>query len=90
MVNFVGHLSSVDSLRHNIHLRDLCLMGNPCSRFEGYRQYVVAALPQLQVSPASEGETPAVLRNMLGGFVLDPKTLGRTQHMKLSWSLVDF
>uniref|UniRef100_A0A3P9MKL0 Leucine-rich repeat-containing protein 6 n=1 Tax=Oryzias latipes TaxID=8090 RepID=A0A3P9MKL0_ORYLA len=54
MVNFVGHLSSVDSLRHNIHLRDLCLMGNPCSRFEGYRQYVVAALPQLQCLDGTE------------------------------------
>ncbi|RVE61284.1 hypothetical protein OJAV_G00169030 [Oryzias javanicus] len=54
MVNFVGRLSSVESLRHNVHLRDLCLMGNPCSQFEGYRQYVVAALPQLQCLDGTE------------------------------------
>ncbi|XP_008291387.1 dynein axonemal assembly factor 11 [Stegastes partitus] len=47
-VNFVGRLSTVDSLKHNIHLTELFLVGNPCTEFEGYRQYVVAALPQLK------------------------------------------
>ncbi|XP_038143599.1 protein tilB homolog isoform X2 [Cyprinodon tularosa] len=47
-VNFVGLLSSVDSLKNNIHLRELFLVGNPCTEFQGYRQYVVAALPQLK------------------------------------------
>ncbi|XP_029931014.1 dynein axonemal assembly factor 11 [Myripristis murdjan] len=47
-VNFVGRLSSVESLRHNLHLRELFLVGNPCTQFHGYRQYVVAALPQLR------------------------------------------
>lgn len=50
-VNFVGRLSSVEHLRHNLHLAELFLVGNPCSEFQGYRQYVVASLPQLQVSP---------------------------------------
>ncbi|XP_075878349.1 dynein axonemal assembly factor 11 isoform X2 [Nelusetta ayraudi] len=47
-VNFVGRLSSVESLRHNRHLAELFLVGNPCSEFQGYRQYVVASLPQLK------------------------------------------
>ncbi|XP_032420427.1 dynein axonemal assembly factor 11 isoform X1 [Xiphophorus hellerii] len=47
-VNFVGLLSSVESLQHNAHLRELYLVGNPCTEFQGYRQYVVAALPQLK------------------------------------------
>uniref|UniRef100_A0A3B3U958 Leucine-rich repeat-containing protein 6 n=1 Tax=Poecilia latipinna TaxID=48699 RepID=A0A3B3U958_9TELE len=47
-VNFVGLLSSVESLQHNAHLRELFLVGNPCTEFQGYRQYVVAALPQLK------------------------------------------
>ncbi|XP_041804315.1 protein tilB homolog [Chelmon rostratus] len=47
-VNFVGRLSSVESLKHNIHLAELFLVGNPCTEFEGYRQYVVASLPQLK------------------------------------------
>nr|XP_043870976.1 dynein axonemal assembly factor 11-like [Solea senegalensis] len=47
-VNFIGCLSSVHSLRHHIHLRELFLVGNPCADFEGYRQYVVASLPQLK------------------------------------------
>ncbi|CAH2285951.1 tilB homolog isoform X1 [Pelobates cultripes] len=47
-VNFVGELSSVKSLQHNICLRELFLVGNPCAQFNGYRQYVVAMLPQLK------------------------------------------
>ncbi|KAM8727144.1 dynein axonemal assembly factor 11 isoform 2-T2 [Acanthopagrus schlegelii] len=47
-VNFVGRLSSVQSLKHNIHLAELFLVGNPCTEFEGYRQFVVASLPQLK------------------------------------------
>ncbi|XP_030607812.1 dynein axonemal assembly factor 11 isoform X2 [Archocentrus centrarchus] len=53
-VNFVGCLSSVESLRHNIHLRELFLVGNPCERFEGYRQFVVATLPQLKCLDGTE------------------------------------
>lgn len=60
-VNFVGYLSSVDSLKHNIHLRELFLVGNPCTEFDGYRQYVVASLPQLKVIE------PLALRKKLSG-----------------------
>lgn len=49
-VNFVGLLSSVESLQHNVHLRELFLVGNPCTEFQGYRQFVVAALPQIHVN----------------------------------------
>ncbi|OCT77178.1 hypothetical protein XELAEV_18032374mg [Xenopus laevis] len=47
-VNFVGELSSINSLQENLHLRELYLVGNPCAEYEGYRQYVVATLPQLK------------------------------------------
>ncbi|XP_028918296.1 protein tilB homolog isoform X3 [Ornithorhynchus anatinus] len=47
-VNFVGELSSIKILKHNIHLKELFLMGNPCADFEGYRQFVVATLLQLK------------------------------------------
>ncbi|CAK6975942.1 LOW QUALITY PROTEIN: dynein axonemal assembly factor 11 [Scomber scombrus] len=53
-VNFVGRLSSVESLQHNVHLRELFLVGNPCTEFEGYRQYVVASLPQLKFLDGTE------------------------------------
>ncbi|KAL0966716.1 hypothetical protein UPYG_G00299210 [Umbra pygmaea] len=53
-VNFVGKLSSVESLKNNIHLRELFLIGNPCIEFEGYRQYVVATLPQLKYLDGKE------------------------------------
>ncbi|KAL0116700.1 hypothetical protein PUN28_009959 [Cardiocondyla obscurior] len=47
-INFIGNLQSVKKLRCNEHLEQLILMGNPCADYEYYRQYVVAALPQLQ------------------------------------------
>ncbi|KAM4687621.1 dynein axonemal assembly factor 11 [Discoglossus pictus] len=47
-VNFVGELSSINSLQNNIHLREIYLVGNPCAEFEGYREYIVASLPQLK------------------------------------------
>ncbi|KAM4865566.1 dynein axonemal assembly factor 11 isoform 2-T2 [Thomomys bottae] len=47
-VNFIGDLSSIKTLKHNIHLKELFLMGNPCASFDGYRAFVVATLPQLK------------------------------------------
>lgn len=47
-VNFIGELSSVKTLQCNIHLKELFLMGNPCADFDGYREFVVATLPQLK------------------------------------------
>uniref|UniRef100_A0A8C8YL06 Leucine-rich repeat-containing protein 6 n=1 Tax=Prolemur simus TaxID=1328070 RepID=A0A8C8YL06_PROSS len=47
-VNFIGELSSIKTLQHNIHLKELFLVGNPCTDFDGYRQFVVATLQQLK------------------------------------------
>ncbi|XP_041046457.1 protein tilB homolog isoform X7 [Carcharodon carcharias] len=47
-VNFVGELTSVESLKHNVHLHELFLVGNPCCEFDGYRKFVIATLPQLK------------------------------------------
>lgn len=53
-VNFVGRLSGVERLKHNPHLTELFLVGNPCARFQGYRDYVVATLPRLKVRPGGQ------------------------------------
>ncbi|CAF4247228.1 unnamed protein product [Rotaria magnacalcarata] len=53
-LNFIGILSSVENLRDNIHLADLYLTGNPCGDHEGYRDYVIATLPQLQKLDGNE------------------------------------
>nr|XP_033789506.1 protein tilB homolog isoform X4 [Geotrypetes seraphini] len=47
-MNFVGELSNIRVLQHNLHLEELFLVGNPCTEFEGYRQFVLATLPQLK------------------------------------------
>ncbi|EFJ41202.1 hypothetical protein VOLCADRAFT_68532 [Volvox carteri f. nagariensis] len=49
-INFIGKagLLTVESLRANIHLEELFLLGNPCTDWHGYRHYVVAKLPQLK------------------------------------------
>ncbi|XP_074413278.1 dynein axonemal assembly factor 11 isoform X2 [Zonotrichia albicollis] len=54
--NFIGELSSIESLKCNIHLKELFLMGNPCTEFEGYRQFVVATLQKLKYLDSKEIE----------------------------------
>lgn len=34
--------------RCNEHLEQLILTGNPCTDYEGYREYVIATLPQIK------------------------------------------
>ncbi|KAH8245376.1 hypothetical protein KR032_009547, partial [Drosophila birchii] len=46
-LNFIGELTSVESLRGNHNLRELLLIGNPCVDYPHYRDFVVATLPQL-------------------------------------------
>ena len=49
-MNFVERpaLSSLANLQPLIFLRDLHLLGNPCTKWSSYRAYVIAMLPQLQ------------------------------------------
>eukprot|EP00727_Mastigamoeba_balamuthi_P011105 m51a1_g6617 hypothetical protein (729) ;mRNA; f:38356-41207 len=46
--NYISDLTSVCSLAGNHALRELHLVGNPCTQIEGYRLYIVHALPQLE------------------------------------------
>ncbi|KAJ3016801.1 hypothetical protein HKX48_003865 [Thoreauomyces humboldtii] len=48
-VNFVEDPLDVESLKGNEELKDLYLLGNPCAKKEGYREYVITALPQLKM-----------------------------------------
>eukprot|EP00741_Cyanophora_paradoxa_P008862 tig00001388_g8579.t1 len=50
----VDELASLESLKHNIFLRELHMVGNPCTNFEGYRDFVAAVLPQLRVLDGKE------------------------------------
>lgn len=47
-LNFIGDLESVRSLKSNLSLKHLYLTGNPCTDYDGYREYVIAHLPQLE------------------------------------------
>ena len=40
-------LLSVAELQHNRALTELFLAGNPCAKHDGYRDFVIATLPQL-------------------------------------------
>lgn len=48
-LNFISKagLLSVHTLQHNLHLRDLHCLGNPCTQWSGYRSYVIAMVPTL-------------------------------------------
>lgn len=47
-VNFIAELTTIESLRGNIFLQEMYMTGNPSSKFENYREFVIATLPQLQ------------------------------------------
>lgn len=53
-LTFLGDLESVCSLKDNLYLKDLYLTGNPCTDYNGYRQYVIAKLPQLKTLDSKE------------------------------------
>uniref|UniRef100_A0A8D2J7R8 Leucine-rich repeat-containing protein 6 n=1 Tax=Varanus komodoensis TaxID=61221 RepID=A0A8D2J7R8_VARKO len=52
--NFIGELSNIAVLKNNIHLKELFLIGNPCTDFDGYRDFVVATLHQLKFLDCKE------------------------------------
>ena len=37
----------MESLAANVHLRELYLTGNPCTDYQGYRDVVIAVIPQI-------------------------------------------
>ena len=47
-MNFVVDITTVQSLKKNKLLRELYLVGNPCDKFKGYREFIIACLPNLQ------------------------------------------
>lgn len=49
-VNFVPDVRQVKELQANRFLKELYLVGNPCTSLDGYRDYVVGCLPQLKVN----------------------------------------
>ena len=76
-VNFIGVVeleSSIEHLKLCYSLRELYLTGNPCTKFAGYRQYVIANLPQLasldgdDISPSERIEArqnlPSICKNL--------------------------
>eukprot|EP00730_Choanoeca_flexa_P002089 TRINITY_DN10906_c0_g1_i6.p1 TRINITY_DN10906_c0_g1~~TRINITY_DN10906_c0_g1_i6.p1 ORF type:complete len:433 (+),score=123.05 TRINITY_DN10906_c0_g1_i6:157-1455(+) len=46
-VNFIVDVSTAATLQANRNLKELYLTGNPCAGFDGYRDYVISILPQL-------------------------------------------
>eukprot|EP00056_Hartaetosiga_gracilis_P018763 m.11780 g.11780 ORF g.11780 m.11780 type:complete len:438 (+) comp7041_c0_seq1:146-1459(+) len=53
-INFIFNVKDVDRLKANEHLRELYLTGNPCASYSGYREYVITALPNLELLDGKE------------------------------------
>uniref|UniRef100_A0A7S0VCE6 Dynein axonemal assembly factor 11-like CS domain-containing protein n=1 Tax=Polytomella parva TaxID=51329 RepID=A0A7S0VCE6_9CHLO len=49
-VNFIDKpaLLTVETLKHNYNLEELYLLGNPCTDWDGYRQFIIAKLLSLK------------------------------------------
>ena len=59
-------LLSLASLRQNEALRELHLLGNPCSQWPSYRAYVIALLPRLRQLVCSQPSLQSASRNGRG------------------------
>ncbi|XP_046330222.2 dynein axonemal assembly factor 11-like [Haliotis rufescens] len=82
-VNFVGELTSIESLKENYNLKELFLTGNPCTEFEGYRDYVIATLPQLKWLDGTEIDKSERIKAAQELNVIRPKILEQEkQHRK--------
>lgn len=46
-LNFIGKITSVENLVDNYNLENLYLIGNPCTDYDNYKDFVIGALPQL-------------------------------------------
>ncbi|XP_046396134.1 dynein axonemal assembly factor 11 isoform X2 [Ischnura elegans] len=53
-LNFIGDLRDVGALEKNYNLKHLFLLGNPCTDYEGYRDYVATILPNLKTLDGAE------------------------------------
>ena len=47
-LNFIGEITSLEILQHNKKLKSLYLMGNPCTEYEYYQDYIIAILPHIE------------------------------------------
>lgn len=47
-LNFIWNLKSAQNLQANYNLRELILTGNYCCEYNGYRNFVIYTLPQLE------------------------------------------
>ena len=43
-LNFIGQLTSIEILKCNLGLKSLYLMGNPCTEFEFYHEFVIGKI----------------------------------------------
>ena len=50
-MNFIDcpSLTSIANLQPLVFLRELHLLGNPCTKWSSYQAYVIAMLPQLRI-----------------------------------------
>lgn len=66
-LNFIGELTSIESLQCNLHLKSLFLMGNPCTQFQHYKDFVIGTLTQIEFldgMPVEKSERIKAVQNL--------------------------
>ncbi|KAL3869889.1 hypothetical protein ACJMK2_042516 [Sinanodonta woodiana] len=74
-VNFIGELTSIECLRDLCHLQEMYLTGNPCSEYDGYREYVIATLQQLRYFDGQEVEKSERIKALQNYGIVRPRIL---------------
>ncbi|XP_062576752.1 uncharacterized protein LOC134238646 [Saccostrea cucullata] len=86
-VNFVGELTSIENLKDLVHFKELYLTGNPCTEYEGYREYVIATLPRLQHldgKAVEKSERIKAMQNvgLLRGYIVEQQNRHKKKRLK--------
>ncbi|XP_071481052.1 dynein axonemal assembly factor 11-like [Diadema antillarum] len=82
-MNFVREVTSIESLQDNYNLREMFLTGNPCTEYEGYRQYVIATLPQLERLDGKEIEKSERIGAIQDFHAIRPQILEQQREYQL-------
>ncbi|XP_011666756.2 protein tilB homolog [Strongylocentrotus purpuratus] len=82
-VNFVGELTSIECLRDSYSLREIFLTGNPCTEYEGYKEFVIGTLPQLKRLDGKEIEKSERISALQEVDAIRPKILEQQKAYQL-------
>ncbi|KAM3964631.1 touch insensitive larva B [Aphomia sociella] len=81
-LNFIGDVFSVENLINNYNLNNLYLVGNPCTDYDNYRDFVIGTLPQLEYLDGKDIERSDRIKALQNLKIIKSDILFEQEHYK--------